>query len=158
MLAISLHATNDELRDKLVPHQPQVSDRRAAGRAAAPIRACRTPSRMTFEYVMLKGVNDSPADARRLVQLLGGHPGEDQPDPVQPLARDAPTMLGLETIERFAAIAQPRRLRLADPHAARARHPRRLRPAALGQHNVRRGSGAPRARRARMPCPVAAFC
>ena len=39
--------------------------------------------RITFEYVMLKGVNDSDADARRLLKLIKGIPGEDQPDPVQ---------------------------------------------------------------------------
>ena len=49
--------------------------------------------RITFEYVMLKGVNDSPADARALVRLLEGHPGQGQPDPVQPVAGRALRML-----------------------------------------------------------------
>ncbi len=51
--------------------------------------------RVTFEYVMLKGVNDSPAEARALLKLLQGHPGQDQPDPVQPLAGHGLRVLGL---------------------------------------------------------------
>ena len=42
--------------------------------------------RITFEYVMLKGVNDSLADAKELVRLLKGIPGQDQPHPVQQVA------------------------------------------------------------------------
>ena len=82
-LAISLHAVRDELRDELVPINRKWN-------IATLLDACRSyPSRrpITFEYVMLHGVNDSDADARELVRLLAGHPGQGQPDPVQPLAR-----------------------------------------------------------------------
>jgi len=75
MLAISLHAVTDELRDVLVPLNKKYP-------IAELMDACRTyPSlsnarRITFEYVMLKGVNDSPADARALVKLISGIPAK----------------------------------------------------------------------------------
>jgi 23S rRNA (adenine2503-C2)-methyltransferase len=74
-LAISLHATNDELRDELVPLNKKYP-------LAELLRACRdypgahNARRITFEYVMLKGVNDSPAEARELVRLLAGIPAK----------------------------------------------------------------------------------
>lgn len=74
-LAISLHAVRDELRDVLVPINKKWP-------IAELLQACREyPSasnarRITFEYVMLKGVNDSPAEARELVRLLQGIPAK----------------------------------------------------------------------------------
>jgi len=74
-LAISLHAVTDELRDELVPLNKKYP-------LAELLDACRTypgssnARRITFEYVMLKGVNDSPADARELVRLLNGIPAK----------------------------------------------------------------------------------
>src|SRR3954468_6252040 len=74
-LAISLHAVTDELRNKLVPLNKKYP-------IAELLEACRTypgssnARRITFEYVMLKGVNDSPADARELVRLLKGIPAK----------------------------------------------------------------------------------
>jgi 23S rRNA (adenine2503-C2)-methyltransferase len=74
-LAISLHATNDALRDELVP----LNRKYPIGEL---LDACRTypgahnARRITFEYVMLKGVNDSPAEARALVRLLRGIPAK----------------------------------------------------------------------------------
>ena len=70
-LAISLHATNNELRDVLVPINKKypIEELLAACRAYPGASNSR---RITFEYVMLKGVNDSPADARALVKLLAG--------------------------------------------------------------------------------------
>ena len=69
-LAISLHATTEALRDRLVPLNRKY-------RVADVIDACRRfplkrRNRITFEYVMLAGVNDSDEDARRLVRLLAG--------------------------------------------------------------------------------------
>ncbi len=75
MLAISLHAVRDELRDKLVPLNKKYD-------IAELLQACRdypgasNARRITFEYVMLKGVNDSDADARELVRLLKGIPAK----------------------------------------------------------------------------------
>ena len=69
-LAISLHATTDEVRDRLMPVNKGFD-------LAALLAACRRfplpmRQRMTFEYVLLDGVNDTPEDARRLVTLLHG--------------------------------------------------------------------------------------
>ncbi|MGG7567361.1 23S rRNA (adenine(2503)-C(2))-methyltransferase RlmN [Rhodovulum sp. DZ06] len=75
MLAISLHATTDEVRDKLVPVNKKWN-------IAKLMQACRdypklsNAERITFEYVMLKGVNDSDADALRLVKLIAGIPAK----------------------------------------------------------------------------------
>jgi 23S rRNA (adenine2503-C2)-methyltransferase len=74
-LAISLHAVTDELRDLLVPLNKKYP-------LAALLEACRTyprssnARRITFEYVMLKGVNDSPGEAKELVRLLQGIPAK----------------------------------------------------------------------------------
>src|SRR6185437_6885662 len=74
-LAISLHATNDELRDQLVPLNKKYP-------IAELLEACRNypgvsnARRITFEYVMLKGINDSLADAKALVRLLKGIPAK----------------------------------------------------------------------------------
>jgi 23S rRNA (adenine2503-C2)-methyltransferase len=74
-LAISLHAVNDELRDVLVP----LNKKYPLAELLAACRAYPTASnarRITFEYVMLKGVNDSAAEARELVRLLEGIPAK----------------------------------------------------------------------------------
>ena len=74
-LAISLHAVTDEIRDQIVPINKKYP-------IAELIEACRTypgasnARRITFEYVMLKGVNDSTADARALVKLVAGIPAK----------------------------------------------------------------------------------
>lgn len=74
-LAISLHAVNDELRDEIVPINRKYP-------IAELMQACRdyptlsNARRITFEYVMLKGVNDSDADARELVRLIKGIPAK----------------------------------------------------------------------------------
>ena len=74
-LAISLHAVRDELRDMLVPlnRKYPIAQLMAACRAYHGLSNAR---RITFEYVMLKGVNDSLADARGLVKLLAGIPAK----------------------------------------------------------------------------------
>jgi 23S rRNA (adenine2503-C2)-methyltransferase len=74
-LAISLHAVRDEVRDQLVPLNRKYP-------IAELLDACRSypgasnARRITFEYVMLKGVNDSPAEARELVRLVAGIPAK----------------------------------------------------------------------------------
>ena len=75
MLAVSLHAVTDELRDVLVPINKAypIADLLAAIRAYPGLSNAK---RVTFEYVMLKGVNDSPAEARALVKLLAGVPAK----------------------------------------------------------------------------------
>src|SRR5690348_5660226 len=102
-LAISLHAVTDELRDVLVPLNKKYP-------IAELIAACRAyPSasnsrRITFEYVMLKGVNDSPADARALVKLIAGIPAKINLIPFNPWP-GAPFECSTETsIETFGDI------------------------------------------------------
>jgi 23S rRNA (adenine2503-C2)-methyltransferase len=74
-LAISLHAVKDELRDVLVPLNKKypLAELLAACRAYPGSSNAR---RITFEYVMLRGVNDSPAEARELVRLLRSIPAK----------------------------------------------------------------------------------
>ena len=79
--------------------------------------------RITFEYVMLKGVNDSIADAKELVRLLARHPGQDQSDPVQSLARRALRMLRTGSrSKKFARGGESRRLCEPGAFSARPRH------------------------------------
>jgi 23S rRNA (adenine2503-C2)-methyltransferase len=70
-LAISLHAVRDDLRDELVPLNKKYPIRELL-EACRHYPAANNARRITFEYVMLKGVNDSDSDARELVRLLDG--------------------------------------------------------------------------------------
>jgi 23S rRNA (adenine2503-C2)-methyltransferase len=74
-LAISLHAVRDEVRDRLVPlnRKYPIAELLDACRAYPGANNAR---RITFEYVMLRGVNDSPAEARELVRLIAGIPAK----------------------------------------------------------------------------------
>jgi 23S rRNA (adenine2503-C2)-methyltransferase len=101
MLAISLHATNDALRDELVPLNKKYP-------IAELMEACRTypgvsnARRITFEYVMLKGVNDSLAEARELVRLLKGIPAKINLIPFNPWPGAQYECSDWEQIERFS--------------------------------------------------------
>ncbi len=101
MLAISLHATRDDLRDELVPINRKYP-------LAELMQACRdypglsNARRITFEYVMLKGVNDSLADAKSLVKLLSGIPAKINLIPFNPWPGSAYECSDWEQIERFA--------------------------------------------------------
>jgi 23S rRNA (adenine2503-C2)-methyltransferase len=103
MLAISLHATNDALRETLVPlnRKYPIAELMAAIRAYPGLSNAR---RATFEYVMLKGVNDSPADARALVKLLAGIPAKINLIPFNPWPGTRYECSSWSTIEAFAAI------------------------------------------------------
>jgi 23S rRNA (adenine2503-C2)-methyltransferase len=68
-LAVSLHAVSDEVRDTLVPINKKWPIAELL-RACADYPGARNSRRITFEYAMLKGINDSDADARELVRLL----------------------------------------------------------------------------------------
>ena len=70
-LAISLHAPTDALRGELVPLNKKYGVAEIIDRVQA-VSAARSASRITFEYVLLAGVNDSPDDARQLAKLLAG--------------------------------------------------------------------------------------
>ena len=101
-LAISLHATTEEQRDMLVPINRKYGLKEL-------LDACRRfpvkrRERITFEYVMLKGVNDSPADARRLVRLLHGIRGKVNLLPLNEAAGIPFERPSDETVNRFAKI------------------------------------------------------
>ncbi|MDV7144578.1 23S rRNA (adenine(2503)-C(2))-methyltransferase RlmN [Tropicimonas sp. TH_r6] len=75
LLAISFHATTDEVRDRLVPINRKYNIETLLNTLRDYPRLSNS-ERITFEYVMLKGVNDSDADARRLVKLIAGIPAK----------------------------------------------------------------------------------
>jgi 23S rRNA (adenine2503-C2)-methyltransferase len=103
MLAVSLHATNDALRDTLVPLNKKypIKDLLDACRAYPGASNAR---RITFEYVMLKGVNDTPAEARALVRLLKGLPAKINLIPFNLWPGSSYECSDWETIERFSDI------------------------------------------------------
>jgi 23S rRNA (adenine2503-C2)-methyltransferase len=103
MLAISLHAVRDDLRDVLVPinRKYKIAELLDACRAYPGLSNAR---RITFEYVMLKGVNDSAADARELVRLLRGIPAKINLIPFNPWPGSAYDCSDWDQIETFAEI------------------------------------------------------
>jgi 23S rRNA (adenine2503-C2)-methyltransferase len=102
-LAISLHAVRDEVRDVIVPINKKY-------KIAELMQACRdypgasNARRITFEYVMLKGVNDSLADAKDLVKLLRGIPAKINLIPFNPWPGAPYECSDWEQIEKFAEI------------------------------------------------------
>ncbi|CAN7154439.1 23S rRNA (adenine(2503)-C(2))-methyltransferase RlmN [Phenylobacterium sp. LjRoot219] len=103
MLAISLHATNDPLRDKLVPlNKKYPIEELMAGIRAYP--GLSNAKRVTFEYVMLKDVNDSAAEAKALVKLLKGIPAKINLIPFNKWPGSEYECSDWKTIEAFAAI------------------------------------------------------
>ena len=103
MLAISLHGTTDQIRNELVP----LNKKYPIGQL---LEACRNypglsnARRITFEYVMIKGVNDTAEDARRLVQLLKGIPAKVNLIPFNPWPGTDYECSDWEQIEVFARI------------------------------------------------------
>jgi 23S rRNA (adenine2503-C2)-methyltransferase len=102
-LAVSLHAVRDDLRDELVPLNRKYP-------IAELLAACRrypgasNARRITFEYVMLKGVNDSEADARELVRLIAGMPAKVNLIPFNPWPGTKFERSSRGAIERFSRI------------------------------------------------------
>ncbi|TNE37311.1 MAG: 23S rRNA (adenine(2503)-C(2))-methyltransferase RlmN [Alphaproteobacteria bacterium] len=103
MLAISLHGTTDDIRDKLVPLNKKypIKELLAACKKYPGLSNAR---RITFEYVMLKDVNDSLADAKRLVKLLSGIPAKINLIPFNPWPGSPYECSDWETIEAFAEV------------------------------------------------------
>ncbi|MCX7644575.1 MAG: 23S rRNA (adenine(2503)-C(2))-methyltransferase RlmN [Rhodobacteraceae bacterium] len=103
LLAVSFHATTDAVRDRLVPINRRWN-------IATLLNALRdyprlsNSERITFEYVMLKGVNDSDEDARRLVQLIAGIPAKINLIPFNPWPGAPYERSDWERIEAFADI------------------------------------------------------
>jgi 23S rRNA (adenine2503-C2)-methyltransferase len=104
-LAVSLHAVTDEIRDRIVPlnRKYPIAELLDACRAYPGSRNSR---RITFEYVMLKDVNDSPADARGLVRLIKGIPAKVNLIPFNPWPGAPFERSSDATIERFAEIVR----------------------------------------------------
>ncbi len=103
MLAVSLHATNDELRDVLVPlNRKYPIEALLAGIKSYP--GLSNARRVTFEYVMLKGINDSPAEARALVRLLAGIPAKINLIPFNPWPDSSYECSSASAIRTFAEI------------------------------------------------------
>ena len=102
-LAVSLHAVRDDLRDELVPLNRKYP-------IAELIAACRrypgasNARRITFEYVMLRGVNDTEADARELVRLIAGLPAKVNLIPFNPWPGSRFEPSTRAATERFAEI------------------------------------------------------
>ncbi len=102
-LAVSLHAPRDDLRDQLVPINQKYP-------LAELMAACKeyvqtAPRRfITFEYVMLAGVNDTPADAKALVQLLKDVPSKMNLIPFNPFPNTHYQCSSASAIERFKTI------------------------------------------------------
>lgn len=104
-LAVSLHAVNDQLRDHLVPINKKY-------KIAELLEECRTypalknRGRVTFEYVMLKDVNDSEAEARTLVKLIKGIPSKINLIPFNPWPGSAFECSTNKAIKNFARILE----------------------------------------------------
>ena len=103
MLAVSLHATNNDLRDKLVPINKKYPIEEL-------IKACRSyprvknSKRITFEYVMLKNVNDSEKDAKKLLKLISGIPSKINLIPFNPWPGAPYECSDWDQIEKFSDI------------------------------------------------------
>jgi len=102
-LAVSLHAVRDELRDEIVPLNRKYP-------IAELIAACRrypaasNARRITFEYVMLKGINDTQADANELIRLIAGIPAKVNLIPFNPWPGSPYETSTPAAIDRFAKI------------------------------------------------------
>jgi 23S rRNA (adenine2503-C2)-methyltransferase len=101
MLAVSLHAVNDAVRNELVPlnRKYPIAELLAACRAYPGLTNAK---RITFEYVMLKGVNDSIADAKGLIRLIKGIPAKINLIPFNPWPGTAYECSDWDQIERFS--------------------------------------------------------
>ena len=112
MLAISLHAVRDDLRDDARAPQPQVSDRRAARR----LPRLSGPQQRPAHHLRIRDAEGRQRHRRRCARAgapAQGHPGQDQPDPVQSLAGQRLRMLGLGADRALLGDRLPSRLRLA---------------------------------------------
>jgi 23S rRNA (adenine2503-C2)-methyltransferase len=102
-LAVSLHAVRDDLRDEIVPLNRKYP-------IAELLAACRrypgssNSRRITFEYIMLRGINDTEADARELVRLIAGIPAKVNLIPFNPWPGSAYLPSTREKLDAFAAI------------------------------------------------------
>ena len=102
-LAVSLHAVHDELRDEIVPLNRKYPIRELMA-ACRRYPAASNARRITFEYVMLKGINDSPEEARELVRLITGLPAKVNLIPFNPWPGSPYETSTSAAINRFSSI------------------------------------------------------
>ena len=102
-LAVSLHAVRDDLRDELVPLNRKYPIAELMG-ACRRYPGATNARRITFEYVMLRGVNDSEADARELVRLIAGIPAKVNLIPFNPWPGSTYEPSSGNALHRFAKI------------------------------------------------------
>jgi len=103
-LAVSLHATNDELRDQLVPVNKKYPLKELMAACRRFIDKQNSRSRITFEYVMLEGVNDQPEHARELIKLLKGIPTLMNLIPFNPFEESGYRTSSKNAVRRFSEI------------------------------------------------------
>jgi 23S rRNA (adenine2503-C2)-methyltransferase len=104
-LAVSLHAADDALRDELVPINRKYPIKELLAASKRYIGA-ESRRKVTFEYVMLEGVNDSPAQAKALARLLANVPSKVNLIPFNPFPGSRYRSSSPEAIARFSAILQ----------------------------------------------------
>ncbi|MEJ2141903.1 MAG: 23S rRNA (adenine(2503)-C(2))-methyltransferase RlmN [Gammaproteobacteria bacterium] len=102
-LAVSLHAPNDELRNKLVPLNQKYPIRELMA-ACKRYVAGETRRKVTFEYVMLEGVNDTPEHARQLVKILKGVPAKLNLIPFNPFPQTSYQRSSPERVQAFSQV------------------------------------------------------
>lgn len=105
-LAVSLHATNDELRDELVPVNRKYPLQELMAACRRFIDKQNTRSRITFEYVMLDGINDQPEHAHELIKLLKGIPTLMNLIPFNPFEGSGYSKSSGNAVHRFSRILQ----------------------------------------------------
>ena len=103
-LAVSLHATNDELRNELVPVNKKYPLKELMAACRRFIDKQNTRSRITFEYVMLDGINDKPEHARELIRLLKGIPTLMNLIPFNPFEGSGYSTSSKKAVTRFREI------------------------------------------------------
>jgi 23S rRNA (adenine2503-C2)-methyltransferase len=103
-LAVSLHAPNDALRDQLVPLNRKYPIRELLAACRRYVDGKNFRSRVTFEYVMLDGVNDTPQHAKELVRILQGVPAKVNLIPFNPFPQTRYSRSAPEVIDRFRDI------------------------------------------------------
>jgi 23S rRNA (adenine2503-C2)-methyltransferase len=117
MLAISLHATQNDLRDQIVPINKKYPIEELLD-ACKNYPGLSNSKRITFEYVMLKGINDSEAEARDLVKLISGIPAKINLIPFNPWPGSSYECSDWDQIEKFGDIVN------AGGYASPIRRPR----------------------------------
>lgn len=103
-LAVSLHATNDELRNELVPVNKKYPLKELMAACRRFIDKQNSRSRITFEYVLLDGVNDKPEHARELIKLLKGIPTLMNLIPFNPFEGSGYNTSSKQAVSRFSEI------------------------------------------------------